>query len=74
MPDIRNIANINLLNGVLHFGFTILLKNGKRKKENDTFLRKKKTEEKQNRVTIMISVHGKGDSFYSEVEITRGIV
>ena len=42
MPDIRNIANINLLNGVLHFGFTILLKNGKRKKENDTFLRKKK--------------------------------
>ena len=54
--------------------YTILLKNGKRKKGNDTFLRKKKTEEKQNRVTIMISVHGKGDSFYSEVEITRGIV
>ena len=34
----------------------------------------KKTEEKQNRVTIMMSVDGKGDSFYSEVEITRGIV
>ena len=29
MPHIRNIANINvsnLLNGILHFGFTILFK------------------------------------------------
>ena len=35
---------------------------GKRKKEDDTLLRKK-TEEKQKRVTIMISVDGKGNVF-----------
>ena len=35
---------------------------GKRKKENDTFL-KKKAEEKQNSATTMISVDGKGTVF-----------
>ena len=35
---------------------------GKRKKEDDTFLRKK-TEEKQNITTIMMSVDGKGTTF-----------
>ena len=35
---------------------------GKRKKEDDTFLRKK-TEEKQNITTIMISVDGIGTIF-----------
>ena len=34
----------------------------KRKKDDDTFLRKK-TEEKQNRADIMISVDGKGVVF-----------
>ena len=34
----------------------------KRKKENDTFLRKQ-IKEKQNRATIMISVDGKGTAF-----------
>ena len=35
---------------------------GKRKREDDTFLRKK-IEEKQNIATIMISVDGKGTIF-----------
>ena len=35
---------------------------GRRKEEDDTFLRKK-TEEKQNSATIMISVDGKGTVF-----------
>ena len=49
----------NLLNGDLHFGFTILFKRiGKRKKEDDTFLRKK-TAKQQNSATIMISIDGK---------------
>ena len=38
------------------------LKNEQRKKEGDTFLRKK-TEEKQNYVTIIISIDGKGTVF-----------
>ena len=42
---------------------------GKRKVEDDTFLRKK-TEEKRNSATIMISE----DGFSTEVEITSGIV
>ena len=42
---------------------------GKRKVEDDTFLRKK-TEEKRNSATIMISE----DGFSIEVEITSGIV
>ena len=45
---------------------------GKRKKENDTFL-KKKAEEKQNSATTMISVDGNAQ-FSNEGEITRGIV
>ena len=32
---------------------------GKRKREDYTFLREKKTEETQNRATMMISVDGK---------------
>ena len=35
----------------------------KRKKEDDTFLRKNKTEEKHNSATIIISVAGKGTVF-----------
>ena len=35
----------------------------KRKKEDDTFLRKNKTEEKHNSATIIISVDGKGTAF-----------
>ena len=68
MPYNRNIQQIkplsNLLNGVLYFGFTILFKKmDKRKKEDDTFLRKNKTEEKHNSATIIISVDGKGTVF-----------
>ena len=49
----------NLLNDDLHFGFTILFKRiGKRKKEDDTFLRKKIAKQ-QNSATIMISIDGK---------------
>ena len=47
------------------FHFLVLqfyLKNGQRKKENDTFL-KKKAEERQNGATTMISVDGKGTVF-----------
>ena len=47
------------------FHFLVLqfyLKNGQRKKENDTFL-KKKAEERQNSATTMISVDGKGTVF-----------
>ena len=66
MPYIRNVQQIkpvsNLLNDVSLFGFTILLKNGQKKKENDTFL-KKKAEEKENSATTMISVDGKGTVF-----------
>ena len=35
----------------------------KRKQEDDSFLRKNKTEEKHNSATIMISVDGKGTVF-----------
>ena len=35
----------------------------RRQKENDTFLRQKKTAEKQNSATIMIPVDGKGTAF-----------
>ena len=66
MPYIRNVQQIkpvsNLLNDVSLFGFTILLKNGQKKKENYTFL-KKKAEEKENSATTMISVDGKGTVF-----------
>ena len=41
----------------------------KRKKEDDTFLTKKKTEEKENRATIMISVDGKGTAFPVKLEL-----
>ena len=44
---------------VLHFGFTTLLKNGQRKEEDNTFLRKK-TDKKQSSAIIMISADGKG--------------
>ena len=40
----------------------------KRKKEDDTFLRKK-TEKKQNSATIMISVDWKGTVFLVEVKL-----
>ena len=54
----RYIANLtfsNLLNCVLHFAFTISLKNRQKKKK----FSETKTEEKQNSATIMISVHEK---------------
>ena len=41
---------------------------GKRKKENDTFL-KKKAEEKQNSATTMISVDGKGTVFPMKLKL-----
>ena len=48
----------------MYFGFTILFyKMSRRQKENDTFLRQKKTAEKQNSATIMIPVDGKGTVF-----------
>ena len=48
-------------------------KMGKRKKEDDTFYRKK-TEKKQNSATMICISRWKKDFFSSEVEITRDIV
>ena len=42
--------------------YNFIKKNGQRKEEDDTFLRKK-SDEKQNIATIMISVDGKGAVF-----------
>ena len=42
---------------------------GQRKEENDTFLRKKKPEEKQNSATIMIVVDGKGTVFPMKLKL-----
>ena len=49
---------------------------GKGKVKDDTFYltEEKKTEEKWNSATIMISEDGKGTVLWSEVEITSGIV
>ena len=44
-----------------------------RKKEDDTFLRKK-TEKKENLATIMISVDGKGTVFLVKLNLQGGIV
>ena len=71
MPYIKNIQHIkllsNLLNVILHFGFTILLnKWAKEKKKMIPFCeekKKKKIEEKQNSTAIMISVDGKRTIF-----------
>ena len=44
-------------------------KNSKRKKKDDTFLKKKNRKEKQNRVTIMISVDGKRTVFLVKLKL-----
>ena len=67
MSYIRNMQQIqplsNLLNDVLHFGFTTLLKKmGKENKKMIIFWGKK-ADEKQYSATIMISVDGKGAVF-----------
>ena len=41
----------------------------KRKKKDDTFLKKKNRKEKQNRVTIMISVDGKRTVFLVKLKL-----
>ena len=52
----------NLVNDVSYFGFTILLKYEKKKKGDDTFLRKKK--QKRNRKSFhMIFVDSKFTAF-----------
>ena len=52
----------NLLNGVLHFGFRMLLKQWA-KKERRWHISKEKTDEKVNGATMMISVDRKGTVF-----------
>ena len=47
------------------------LKMGKKKKEDDTFLRKT-AEEKQNSVSIIISVDGKGTVFPGKLKLQGG--
>ena len=47
------------------------LKMGKRKKEDDTFLRKT-AEEKQNSASIIISVDGKGTVFPGKLKLQGG--
>ena len=66
MPYIRNIAKATFKQ-FTKYCFTLWFYNaiktmGKRKTEDDTFLRKE-TEEKQISVIIMISVDGKGTVF-----------
>ena len=41
----------------------------KRKKKDDTFLKKKNRKEKQNRVTVMISVDGKRTVFLVKLKL-----
>ena len=48
-----------MLNAVLHFGFAMLLKQSAKEKK----MIRKKTEEKQNSITIMMSIDGKGTVF-----------
>ena len=71
-----------LLNGVLHYGFTILLKKWAKKMEegDDAFLRKKsrrKTKQYYHNTSDITTnsdtCRWKRDTFSSEVEITRGI-
>ena len=53
------------------FHFLVLqfyLKNGQKKKEDDTFL-KQKAEEKQNSATTMVSVDGKGTVFSVKLKL-----
>ena len=60
-----------MLNGVLHFGLTILFKKiGKRKKRR--YLSEEKSEEKQNSATIMISVDGKETVFSVKLKLKEG--
>ena len=60
-----------MLNGNLHFGFTISLKNGQKekKKKKMTPFWAKKTEEKQNSTTIMISVNRNGTVFPGKLKL-----
>ena len=53
----------NLLNTVLHFGFTMWQKTKDGQKTKDDNFSTEKTEEKQNSVTIMISGDGKETFF-----------
>ena len=48
-----------MLNTALHFGFAKLLKQWAKEKK----MIRKKTEENQNRITIMMSIDGKGTVF-----------
>ena len=60
-----------MVNGVLHFGFTILFKKiGKRKKRR--YLSEEKSEEKQNSAIIMISVDGKETVFSVKLKLKEG--
>ena len=52
----------DLLNGVLHFVLTMLLKEWEKEKRRRC-ISEKKTEEKQNSVTIMMSIDAKGTVF-----------
>ena len=58
---ILNITKSNLLNAVLHFGFTMLLKQWE--KEKKWKFSNERAELKQNAVAIMISEDGKGNVF-----------
>ena len=59
----KYIANITLLNGVLHFSFTILLKKWALEKRRWYLSKEKKAEEKQNSATTIISKDGEGAVF-----------
>ena len=60
-----------MLNGVLHFGFTILFQ--KMDKKDDTFLRKK-AEENPNIATIIISVDGKTTAFQLKLKLQEELL
>ena len=57
-----------LLDAVFHF-YNVIKNMGKRKKEDDTFLKKKK--QNQNIVTIITIVDGKGTGFPVKLKLER---
>ena len=58
-----------MLNSVLHFDFTMLLKQWAKEKRRSHISEKKKTEEKQNSVTIMISADRKRTVFLVKLKL-----
>ena len=79
MADIRNIQQMytinNLLNDVLHFGFTIFVKKmGKNKNENDPFYEEKNKRKTKQCYQYDICRWNRDSFSVFELKITRGII